>query len=408
MTNLFLPPFPQTGLTTEYIDLINSIFATIASHTHKPELDTDGNIVYPSGNVIESDSVDWNSDLNLDSVQAMKSISFSNAGSITPQDNTLFVMDEFSNLYFKKVGVAPIQITNRSFVNFSSTIAGIGGGNFAAYGVELIFDSPTNTYNFLYSNGLLNIFVRNLNVNTLQTSALSITNFTLTNAPNRTRMTGVLYYNDDNELIYSQKFISLDKTVLADTLIFDNALECGFPPIGFGTNYNGIASFGNQISIIQYQNNSIIRTKLLHTMDAVWCPIVTNDEKIAGNVKALFYSEPASSIFNYANWQKLEVYGLITATERWVINLSPSPTTPNNFMSHTRIAHYTFTLMSDSQFPPSDITTLKLTGWNDCLIENTVTGGLVEKYILIDLVGTPVRQFSMKFHYLYDMGDIAV
>jgi len=399
MSNLFLPPFPEEGLTTDYISSINNIFTVISSHTHVPIIVPQQYPQYPSGNQIESDSVSWADTLSVISIQDCNSLSMIKYDS-TPQDNTLFVQDIYSNLYFKKTGFAAIKITNNLFVNFSTTIAGIQGPiNF--YKANINFDTGTNTYNFIYNAGLLSIYSFNINISSLNsTGSIGTFKLSLSDAPHITNSNGYAFIDHNNKFVYSPHPIRLDRTTQAIGYVFNNQCDFLIPPLGFGSVYPTPASSTTFITLTIFTNTGSSSINNLFTIDSpIWFPVITNDETFGGNIKSCFYSEPFSSLSSPGGTQ---ILSLSTNTERFVWNL----TTSSNYTKFTRIIHYNFNLFES--IGATNETKLPITGWNDCLIENTTDAGVIEKYILCDVRGSTGINFGYKFHYLYDMGATAV
>lgn len=382
MSNLFLPPFPEEGLTQDYIDSINNIFAVFAGHNHTT-----------SGNRIQSDAINWDTSVNASDVQDTYAVSFVTSAS-SGSDSSLYSYNQYSDLYFKKAGVAtPIQLTNKLFVNYTSVAVGITGPT-SPYSVELAYSSVSNSYTFSYINGLLNIFAFTLSAGEISTPFITANSLSLVSAPNIAPLNGYLYYNEDGALIYSANPIRTNGSTVANAYIFDNLTTYYTPPEGFGATYTNPST--NFITLLRYLNISGgTISKNYFVNDVSWFPIVANDELVSGNVKQAFYCEPFTTSPNAFNAQ--EIYHLSDTSERWVWSL----TNQQSYSLSTRIMHYTFALNSGSTV---------LTYWNDCLLENTTQSGTIEKFILMDLQGTPsaIFGFGMKFNFIYDTGVIPV
>lgn len=403
MTNLFLPPFPQVGYTQDYVDAINNIFTTFATHTHVPIV-VNGNPTYPAGNQLENDSVNWTESLSVSSIINAFSISFTNPFLVNPSavipDNSLFIQLPYNDLYFKKVGVvSPIQITNRNFVDASVLINGVRG-SFQPYSVSLYFSNETNDYTFTWVQfsvkKLLDIYSLNLTLNTLICQQSYTTNLTVPNAPNLTPLSGYAFLTNSGKLTYSQ--VPIYPNIIATSLLFDNLVTYYQPPVL--ETYPNIPSVITATNLVRYPNgengnvNPIITP--YYYQPYVWAPIYANDEKVAGFIKATFYVEPFSQKTVPA-WQNTESMTLATSTERWVWTLVPE----------TLVSHYTFNLYQGNanSFPP-----LPVTNWNDCLWQNEAfnesQGG--ETFLLVDIGGAAAIPFGFKFHYFYNLLESAV
>lgn len=402
--NLFLPPFPEPGLTQDYVDAVNAIFTTIANHTHE----------FPDGNRIESDSINWTT-LNLEgNILNLGNVSFYDSNISLPNNDAIFVLK--GDLYFNKSGVGQIQITKGPYVNATVIISGFSG-NFQDYGVSLFFDSVINDYTFTSNLGSVGIRVNTMNASNIITSVLNITTFSITNAPNLPNNSGYAYFNSDGIFEYSDlTAIKLDHTTLANTLIFDNKVTNSQPPIGLPAYppFFNLAGLGNGSQFIIYTSQPGVAPDIItkYSYSDIWFPLATPDNK------QMFFGQFFQSGGLTPDPLITESVRVMTSTGnpiftnvnlRFVYSLNRNTDT---LWDTTRINHYQFHVL---QTGITQLTILDgfdyLQGWNDFLIENSLTdgSGKIEKIVVASasFLDVPQNQFVdlyYFFNFLFDFG----
>ncbi len=387
MSNLFLPPFPEVGLSLDYVETINAIFTAIANHTH----------VENFGNTIESDSITWDQFSLFGELNDCKSIVFNNTS--TTVVNSLYAFQ--GDLYFYKTGGIAIKITNRPFVNAGTILNGISG-DFQEFGINLFYSDPPKSFTFSSDQGLLNLLVFDCDVTQLITTSVNTNTFECLKAPNVPPDNGYAYFNANGTFLYSPlSVIKLDNTTVSPFLIYDNLVTFDFQPFPRAQVYPSIPNGLFSSNRVDYFNggNGVFSSPTYY--DLVWFPIVSN-----GNSQMFFgqylkltlptdgpdqaFAKPASGNAVPAAW-----------SQRTIFNVG-APYTLNHYQIDVSQISYSY----------GGNMTQYLRRWNDCAISNTYTipgqGPGRENFVIFDFymdgfMSNQNIELNFQYSWLYDI-----
>lgn len=394
---------PDIGLSRDFVNAINVNFTLISSHAH-------GSAPYQSSQIM-NDAVNWVSMSLGGAIRDTKSIVLNNREALF--SNSLFTKN--GDLYYRK-DFSPIpidiQITTRSFLNFTVTIFGVGG-DFSGFNVSLFFDTTKNSYTFTSNLGFLNIYCQTITLDSLDCLNLTCPNVFLLDAPVVVATIGSAYFDTHGQFTYFKDFIKNDDSIRPLNLVFDNLTTFSRPPKGdfSPTTYPVITDFLN-FPTIQGGTPS-------GCYQGVWFPIISNGnlsmffgQTLNPSATGLNYGIPDFIVISTASTQDPPIS--VTKKVRRIYNLSPKGVDAANIDTF-KVNHYQTHLYDVD----TGIDFKKyITSWNDFLILNITTntshtGPLYENFLYIDLIaeGIPSNIDFTLYHqisFLYDAGPTPV